>query len=285
MEFGGLGIRRIIEINKALPRKWIWNFGITDGKLWKKIIVDKYGTLEGARFTKRNLTTHGCSLWRGIMDNVSIVQDNMNFVLGNGQRLRFWTDSWCEGTVLAEEFHDLFLISQTQHGTVAQYKSCGGDRDRWKIGFRRRLYEWEESWYAVLLQKLEGMALTEEEDSRIWRDGSQNYSPRVVFKQYERVRIDEEQTTCTDFPVKSIWIPIVPSKVCFVIGALIRGRSLSSDNLRKRGRAMPLKCIMCDREEEISQHLFISCVTSTRIWNWILSAFGTQIDTATELQG
>lgn len=128
MELGGLGIGRIQEINKVLLNKWIWNFGIIDGKIWKHIITDKYGTLEGSWFTKKNLATHGCSLWKGIMHNATIIRDNMSFALGNGQRLLFWTDMWCEGIVLAEEFHDIYLIAHSQHGTVAQNESPGGDR-------------------------------------------------------------------------------------------------------------------------------------------------------------
>lgn len=32
---GGLGTRRIREINAALLSKWKWSFGISDGKMWK----------------------------------------------------------------------------------------------------------------------------------------------------------------------------------------------------------------------------------------------------------
>lgn len=109
------------------------------------------------------------------------------------------------------------------------------------------------------------MALTEEEDTRIWHDGSQKFSPRVVFKQSERIRIEEEKMDCTDFPVKSIWNPIVPSKVCFFIWALVRGHTLTLDNLRKRSRPLPSKYIMYDREDETSQYLFISWETTNRI--------------------
>lgn len=53
MALEGLGIRRIQEINTALLSKWAWNFGIVDGKLWKKIISEKYGLQAGLWFTKK----------------------------------------------------------------------------------------------------------------------------------------------------------------------------------------------------------------------------------------
>ena len=41
-ENGGLGIRKIDLLNKALLSKWIWRFAFED-ILWKKVIGVKYG--------------------------------------------------------------------------------------------------------------------------------------------------------------------------------------------------------------------------------------------------
>ena len=45
-EKGGLGIRRIGLLNKALLGKWIWRFAFEKDVLWKKVIKVKHG-LEG----------------------------------------------------------------------------------------------------------------------------------------------------------------------------------------------------------------------------------------------
>ena len=39
----GLGIRKIVLLNKALLGKWIWRFAFEDDILWKKVIGVKYG--------------------------------------------------------------------------------------------------------------------------------------------------------------------------------------------------------------------------------------------------
>lgn len=59
---GDLGTRRILEINTALLSKWVRNFGIEGGILWKMVIEEKYGLSDGEWFTKKNLNTHCCSL-------------------------------------------------------------------------------------------------------------------------------------------------------------------------------------------------------------------------------
>ncbi|CAL5353932.1 unnamed protein product [Camellia sinensis] len=41
-EQGGLGLRRIDEMNEFLLVKWWWRYGVEDNSLWKKIIISKY---------------------------------------------------------------------------------------------------------------------------------------------------------------------------------------------------------------------------------------------------
>ena len=42
-EKGGLGIRKLDLLNKALLGKWIWRFAHEKDNLWKKVILVKYG--------------------------------------------------------------------------------------------------------------------------------------------------------------------------------------------------------------------------------------------------
>ena len=44
---GGLGIRGLLNLNRALLGKWNWRFAIEDNTLWKDIIRLKYGAEEG----------------------------------------------------------------------------------------------------------------------------------------------------------------------------------------------------------------------------------------------
>lgn len=79
------------------------------------------------------------------------------------------------------------------------------------------------------------------------------------------------------FPVKKIWLKQVPSKVCFFLWALARGRTLTIDNLKKRGKPMPSWYVMCEQEEETISHLFINYVTTRTMWNRLLVGFNLQL--------
>jgi hypothetical protein len=49
-----------------------------------------------------------------------------------------------------------------------------------------------------------------------------------------------------------------------------------ADPLERRGLDHPEKCILCDQEEEIAQHILLSCVFARDIWCKVLSTVGLQ---------
>ena len=40
---GGLGIKKLTTFNKALLGKWLWRFGIEENRLWRRVVVGKFG--------------------------------------------------------------------------------------------------------------------------------------------------------------------------------------------------------------------------------------------------
>jgi len=38
-----LGIRKLTTLNKALLGKWLWQFGKEEDRLWRRVVVSKYG--------------------------------------------------------------------------------------------------------------------------------------------------------------------------------------------------------------------------------------------------
>ena len=55
-------------------------------------------------------------------------------------------------------------------------------------------------------------------------------------------------------------------KIKFFLWILLRGKALTSENLRKRGFIGPSRCPNCQLEEETSQHLFIDCPFASACW-------------------
>ena len=40
---GGLGVRKLTTFNKALLGKWLWRFGIEGTRLWRRVVILKFG--------------------------------------------------------------------------------------------------------------------------------------------------------------------------------------------------------------------------------------------------
>ncbi|RVW93633.1 putative ribonuclease H protein [Vitis vinifera] len=82
---GGLGLRKLALLNKALLGKWIWRFAFDKDSLWKQVIMAKYGQ-----------------------------------EAGKGTKIRFWTDVWCTGTALSQNFPHLFALASHRNATVEE---------------------------------------------------------------------------------------------------------------------------------------------------------------------
>ena len=66
---GGLGVRKVEVINRALLGKWMWRFEGKETHLWRRVIVAKYGLDWGGWISKKTKGTHGCSLWKDILSS------------------------------------------------------------------------------------------------------------------------------------------------------------------------------------------------------------------------
>ena len=66
LENGGLGVRKLTTLNKVLLGKWLWQFGVEQTRLWRRVVTLKFGEeWEGWTF-KLDREVHGCGLWRSI---------------------------------------------------------------------------------------------------------------------------------------------------------------------------------------------------------------------------
>ena len=71
-----------------------------------------------------------------------------------------------------------------------------------------------------------------------------------------------------------IWTFNIPAKICRFIWLAVMNRVLTRDNLQKRGWQGPGMCILCRRNEDSSQHLFLDCTVSKRVFTVFLEQWG-----------
>ena len=115
---GGLGIGRLKEKNKALLIKWLWRFPLEQQSIWAKVIISKFGVhsnrwdaVAASRCTYR-------SPWKYISSLYEEFRHWVGFKVGNGSRIRFWEDVWCDGVAFSTRFADLYRISSARNFSI-----------------------------------------------------------------------------------------------------------------------------------------------------------------------
>ncbi|RVW98468.1 putative ribonuclease H protein [Vitis vinifera] len=91
-EKGGLGLRKLAMLNKALLDKWIWRYACDKDNLWKQVIKVKYGQEGHGWRPKKANGAVGVGVWKEIWKESDWCWDNMIFRVGKGNKIRFWTD-------------------------------------------------------------------------------------------------------------------------------------------------------------------------------------------------
>ena len=63
---GGLAIKNLRKFNEALLGKWLWRFGTEREALWRKVVMAKYGSMDGGWMSKVPTGPHGFGLLKFI---------------------------------------------------------------------------------------------------------------------------------------------------------------------------------------------------------------------------
>uniref|UniRef100_A0A2N9I206 Reverse transcriptase zinc-binding domain-containing protein n=1 Tax=Fagus sylvatica TaxID=28930 RepID=A0A2N9I206_FAGSY len=268
---GGLGIRSLVLFNRALLGKWMWRFGLEEHHLWRRVLVAKFGIEAGGWRTKHSRGPHGCGLWKGIMSGWQEYFQHIEFVVGTGNRVQFWTDKWCGDYALADRFPLLYSCSTQCDATIADVLTSPNSRGvrEWDVSFVRGFNDWE---VAVVVEFFEVLASNvvpkEGADGMCWK-----LSKAGVFDSRSfYLALSARQGV--RFPWKSIWAIKAPPRVAFFVWTAARGSILTCDNLMRRGYMMVARCCMCCCDGETVAHLLLHCSLARMLWSFVFTAFG-----------
>ncbi|RVW35151.1 BTB/POZ and MATH domain-containing protein 4 [Vitis vinifera] len=170
-EKGGLGIRKIDSLNKALLGKWVWRFAVENDNLWRLMIGVKYGQEEFGWRTKEARGTYGVGVWKEIMKEAKWCWENIKFKVGKGTRVKFWSDQWCGNERLSHSFPQLYEMAVNRNATVNEMWDHSSGQGGWNLRFHRDFNDWELDLIRGLLIMLRDFKLSSEEDMVLWKGG------------------------------------------------------------------------------------------------------------------
>nr|CAN73960.1 hypothetical protein VITISV_023007 [Vitis vinifera] len=223
-ERGGLGIRKIDLLNKALLGKWIWRFAFEEDFFWRRVVGVKYGQLGFGWRTKEARGTFGVGVWRDILKESYWCWDNIEFKVGKGTKL--------------------FALAVQRNASVNEMWDSSLGQGGWNIRLSRNSNDWELDALGELLHLLRDLRISLEEDAVIWKgEGQGRFRIRDAYKLLSGSNV-------ITFPKKSIWVDKVPTKVAFFAWEASWEKVLTLDKLQRRGWQFPNRCFLCGCEEE-----------------------------------
>ncbi|CAL5432957.1 unnamed protein product [Camellia sinensis] len=278
---GGLGVRRIRDVNLCLLLKWWWRFVTEPESLWYRVLCSKYQFPGGKWFPNPSLNTSSSYIWNGIETagehNQSLslfFANNLQLKVGNGCRIRFWSDSWCGNVCLKEEFPRLFSLSSQQEGLLKEFVEVSAISKNWLFTFRRPLFVWEKNELLRLYGIIGSVPSfqAESQDSAIWRASKPGQS--FVSNLYNH--------TCsvyggTDWFYHLVWIKYLPPKVQFFGWLAWKHKIKTSVFLQQIGvldSSASTLCVFCKAHQESIEHVLIHCPSVWKVWSGLLQWWG-----------
>ncbi|RVW14277.1 Transposon TX1 uncharacterized 149 kDa protein [Vitis vinifera] len=137
---GGLGLRRIATLNRALLGKWTWRFACEKDNLWKQVISTKYGQEEHGWRAKKASGAAGV----GIVGALILRCPNVSTT---------------------------FLSLLCRDATIEEMWDQHSGQGDWNLVFVRDFNDWELDMVGDLLHTLRGHRPSLEDDSVKWRQG------------------------------------------------------------------------------------------------------------------
>ncbi|RVW91675.1 LINE-1 reverse transcriptase-like [Vitis vinifera] len=125
---GGLGVRRLSILNRALLCKWNWCFANERDNLWRRVISRKFGEEEGGWYSKEVREGFGVGFWKDIRKEGALLQNRVGFSVGNGRRVKFWKDNWCGNSTLCNSFPSLYAFASYKEAWIDEmWDHSGGE--------------------------------------------------------------------------------------------------------------------------------------------------------------
>ncbi|CAJ2669139.1 unnamed protein product [Trifolium pratense] len=184
---------------------------------------------------------------------------------------------------LCVKFPRLFSLSLQKLACISDVVENGeGESHRWKLLWRRSLFQWEEESVAQLLVTIDDVRLSHEEDKWRWSvspDGS--FTVKSAYDALFREIVPGPWISPLESKIFSdIWNSPAPSKVIAFSWQLLHDRVPTKDNLLLRGIIQNIlggNCVWCNVSPESSSHLFLRCKVAHSVWYAIFKWLGVVI--------
>eukprot|EP00253_Pinus_taeda_P006425 PITA_06425 len=241
------------------------------------------GILQQIRNIQHSFLWSGSPIWNHAKRNKNLFQDNSFWEIRNSRLALFWEDAWQQLPKL--DSPELITIKKTYQAQgrykVNQYWHQHSIEENWRdwINFNPENTEVNNHTAQHFNERIlkRNIRKTEEDDKLRWGlKGNGNFS----LKEARNILEKDEQGEIQPWSSK-VWDSLLWPKIRTFLWLLMRNKTLTCDNLCKKGFEGPSRCHMCLKEQESLNHIFNTCEWASQLWGWmegILTSSDRQID-------
>jgi hypothetical protein len=256
----GMGFRRFSSFNKAFLGKQCWRLLKDENSLMGRICKSRY-------FPRANLLDapecyQPSYAWRSILSARDVVQKGVAWVIGNGRKVRIWKDRW----VSPQSNSTIFSPVRLLHEDALVKELFVADSRMWNTNLIYQIFLPSEAHDIVNIP----LTSSESDDFLFWsgeRHGE--YSVRSDHHLLCNEKVLNQSglsSSLWDNLWKLIWKIPLPTRVRNFMWRLAHDIIPTRCTLRRRGVSLDVVCPLCFDKEESSQHLFMLCSFSQKVW-------------------
>uniref|UniRef100_A0A251S8W3 Putative reverse transcriptase zinc-binding domain-containing protein n=1 Tax=Helianthus annuus TaxID=4232 RepID=A0A251S8W3_HELAN len=257
---GGLGIRRIADMNNALMVAHIWSLITLRESLWVKW-MHSY-RIRGRSLWDVPIRSDVTWTWRKLLALRPLVQQHIWTKIGNGSKTLVWFDRWDDVCPL-NSFITPRLVANAGFSPQSSVAQVYGNGE----------WNWPASWYSrfPLLQHLNNIVLNPEcEDRIVWKSRSGRVGDYNTSEVWDGIRHVQPEISWANV----VWFTQSIPRHSFFMCLLIQKRLKTQDVMSKwysSGNANfnLLCCSLCTRGPDSHEHLFFECYYATQVWNGV----------------
>lgn len=175
--------------------------------------------------------------------------------MGNGKKIKFWSDVWTGEVPLKVRFHNLFKICRNPKQLACQVV----ENDMLQIDFRRNFGDKELQEWNELIEIVDKMVIRDEPDRVVW---ALNKSGLFTTSSLYRNIMDPGHR---DRRIKEIWEARMPMKVRIFLWQVHKYRIKSADQLKRKNWKGDEHCKMCGESED-ANHIIFQCPIAVFQW-------------------
>ncbi|XP_077251955.1 uncharacterized protein LOC143891210 [Tasmannia lanceolata] len=264
---GGLGIRKLGDLNSAAQLKLLWHIVDKRNTPWVQWFYLKY--IQNRNFWQMPMPSNPSSVARSILNSREAAKKFICYAVGAGKGINFWTDPWHpNGPIDSQTSVGRIIYNIPRTVTIEDVRLNG----TWDTTLISPPYNLGSILHSAIYH------LSSVDNTVIWKPESNGkFSMRSAWEQIRQ----KNEKPCW---FRSIWFHGYIPRHCMIAWQALQGKLSTIDRLQFLGSSRDTRCILCNQDQESHDHLFFKCAFSSWIWRNVLWRFKQRRNPANSLR-